>query len=40
VAPRVVAGLESRDGVEITSEIVVFRGRCRDCLESAQTSRR
>jgi Fur family transcriptional regulator, ferric uptake regulator len=40
VAPRVLAGLESRDGVEITSEIVVFRGRCRECLESAEASRR
>lgn len=40
VAPRVVAGLETREGLEITSEIVVFRGRCHDCLEGSGTSRR
>ena len=35
-----LADIAERGGVEIGSEIVVFRGRCRDCLESAQTSRR
>ena len=39
VSPRVVAGLETREGLEITSEIVVFRGRCHDCLESSRASR-
>ncbi len=39
VAPRVVAGLETREGLEITSGIVVFRGRCHACLESSAPRR-